>query len=68
MLNLENEIVKLACVDSKGNVSSPCGACREYMMQLSKNSKNIEILMNEKTKKIVKLEELIPDWWGYDRV
>ena len=37
-------------------------------MQLSKNSKDIEILMDEKTKKIVKLEELIPDWWGYDRV
>ena len=42
--NGENEIIKLVCVDSKGNVGSPCGACREYMMQLSKNSKNIEIL------------------------
>ena len=37
-------------------------------MQLSKNSKDIEILMDEKTKKIVKLKEFIPDWWGYDRV
>ena len=26
------------------------------------------ITNKEKTKKIVKLEELIPDWWGYDRV
>ena len=66
--NGENEILKLVCIDSRGEVASPCGACREYLMQLSKNSKNIEILMNEKTKKIVKLEELIPDWWGYDRV
>ena len=66
--NRENEIIKLACVDSKGNVGSPCGACREYMMQLSKNSKNIEILRDINTKEIVKLEELIPDWWGYDRV
>ena len=40
----KNEIIKLVCVDSKGNVGSPCGACREYMMQLSKNSKDIEIL------------------------
>ena len=66
--NSENEIVKLVCVDSKGKVGSPCGACREYMMQLSKNSKNIEILNDIDTKKIVKLEELIPDWWAYDRV
>ena len=66
--NGENEILKLVCIDSHGEVGSPCGACREYLMQLSKNSKNIEILMDEKTKKIVKLEELIPDWWGYDRV
>ena len=66
--NGENEIVKLVCVDSKGNVGSPCGACREYMMQLSKNSKNIEILRDFNTKEIVKLEELIPDWWGNTRV
>ena len=66
--NGENEIVKLVCVDSRGNVGSPCGACREYMMQLSKNSKNIEILKDINTKEIVKLEELIPDWWGYTRV
>lgn len=64
--NGENEIVKLVCVDSKGNVGSPCGACREYLMQLDKNSKNIEILKNEKTEEYVKLEDLIPDWWGYD--
>ena len=66
--NGENEIVKLVCVDSKGNVGSPCGACREYMMQLSKNSRNIEILRDFNTKEIVRLEELLPDWWGNTRV
>ena len=66
--NGENEIVKLVCVDSKGNVGSPCGACREYMMQLSKNSKDIEILRDINTKEIIKLEELIPDWWRYTRM
>lgn len=66
--NNENEIVKLVCIDSKGNVVSPCGVCREYMMQLSKNSKDIEILKNIDTKEIVKLGNLIPDWWGNDRV
>lgn len=63
--NNENEIIKLVCVDKRGNAISPCGACREYLMQLSKNSKNIEILLDGK---IVRLEELIPDWWAHDRV
>lgn len=66
--NGESKIEKLVCIDSKGNVGSPCGACREYLMQLSKNSKNIEILKDIDFKKIVILEELIPDWWGYDKV
>ena len=39
-----------------------------YLMQLDKNSKNIEILKNIETKETVKLENLIPEWWGYDRV
>ena len=66
--NGEKEIVKLVCVKKKEKAGSPCGACREYMMQLSKNSKNIEILKDEKTKEIVRLEELIPNWWGYDKI
>lgn len=66
--NGENEIVKLVCIDSKGNIGYPCGSCREYLMQLSKNSKNIQILKDINTKEIVLLEELIPNWWGYDRV
>lgn len=66
--NGENEIVKLVCIDSKGNIGFPCGACREYLMQLSKNSKNIEILKNKDNNEIIKLEELIPNWWGKTRV
>lgn len=66
--NGDSEIIKLVCIDSKDNIVYPCGACREYMMQLSKNSKNIEILKNKETNETVRLEELIPNWWGYDRV
>ncbi len=66
--NGENEIIKLVCIDSRGNVASPCGACREYMMQLSKNSKDIEILKDLEKKEIIKLKELIPDWWGSDKI
>ena len=46
---------------------SPCGACREYMMQLDKDSGEIEILLDLESKKTVRLKELIPDWWGADR-
>ena len=66
--NGDNDIIKLVCIDSYGEVVLPCGACREYLMQLSKNSKDIEVLMDRNTNEVVKLEKLIPDWWGYDRV
>ena len=65
--NGESRIVKLVCVTRDGNVGMLCGACREYLMQLDKNSKDIEILDNLATKEVVRLEELVPKWWGYER-
>ena len=66
--NGEEKIKKLVCVDSKGEVGFPCGACREFLMQLSRDSKDIEILKNIETKEVVKLKELVPNWWGETRV
>ena len=66
--NGENKITKLICFGGDGKIGFPCGACREYLMQLDKNSKNIEIITNLETKETIKLEELIPNWWGYNRV
>lgn len=65
--NGENKIVKLVCVMRNKQLGTPCGACREYLMQLDKDSKNIEILTNADTLETVRLEELVPMWWGYDR-
>ena len=65
--NGESQIDKVVAVMPDGRVGSPCGACREYMMQLDKNSGEIEILVDLETQKSVKLKELIPDWWGQDR-
>ena len=65
--NGESKIDKLVCVMRNGEVGSPCGACREYLMQLDKDSKNIVILRERTTYETIRLEELIPDWWGYDR-
>ena len=65
--NGESQIDKIVAVTPDGKVGSPCGACREYMMQLDKDSGEIEILLDLKSKKTIRLKELIPDWWGHDR-
>ena len=63
----ESKIDKLVAVMPDGSVGSPCGACRELMMQLDKNSGEIEILTNLEDKRTVRLMELVPDWWGAAR-
>ncbi len=65
--NGEYEIEKIVAVMPDGKVGSPCGACREFLMQLSKNSEDIEILMDINTLETVKLKDLVPNWWGKDR-
>lgn len=65
--NGESRIVKVVAIGPDGNIGSPCGACREYMMQLDKNSGDIEILLDLETRKTVTLKELLPDWWGTSR-
>lgn len=66
--NGESRIVKLVCVMSDGRVGSPCGACREMMMQLHPYSPEIEILTDLETLTTVKLGDLVPDWWGNERM
>ncbi|MDE5562742.1 MAG: cytidine deaminase [Clostridiales bacterium] len=64
LTNGESEIDKVVAIVEDGSVGAPCGACREFMMQLSKDSGNIEILMDYATRKTVRLKELLPDWWS----
>lgn len=65
--NGECEIDKVVAVVPDGGVGAPCGACREFMMQLHKESGNIEILMDYEKRRVVKLSELVPEWWGKER-
>ena len=65
--NGERQIDKVVAVMPDGRVGSPCGACREYMMQLDRNSGEIQILLDLETKQTVRLKELLPDWWGHSR-
>ena len=65
--NGESEVVKVVAIDRTGEVRLPCGLCREALMQLHANSKDIEILCNRDTEETIKLGELLPDWWGAGR-
>lgn len=65
--NGESKVDKVVAIVEDGSVGAPCGACREYLMQLDKDSGDIEILMDYETRKTVRLRELIPEWWGKNR-
>ncbi len=49
------------------NGGMPCGACREFLMQLNRENKNMEILTDYETRENVKLSEVLPNWWGDKR-
>lgn len=61
LANGENDIEKVVAVYKDGTVMAPCGACREFMMQLGENARNIEILLNNDGKSM-SLSELMPEY------
>ncbi len=63
----EQRIVKLACLMGDGSPGMPCGACREFLMQLDPRSSDMEILVSYPDVRTVKLGELMPSWWGTER-
>ena len=60
----ESRIVKVVAVMPDGSTGTPCGVCREFMMQLGPGSENIEILLSLEPCKTIRLGEQLPDWWG----
>lgn len=50
-----------------GGSGMPCGACREFFMQLSEKNADMEILVNYEKRETVRLRELLPVWWGTER-
>ena len=62
--NGEAEIEKVLAILPDGKNGAPCGACRELMVQLMpKKYKDIEILMDYQTGRVMTLGELTPEWW-----
>ena len=47
-----------------GRRKAKCGVCREFMMQLGKESAEIEVLLSLEPLKTIRLGEQLPDWWG----
>ena len=60
----EQSIKRVLAVMPDGNTGAPCGACRELMMQLMPGkAKNVEIMLDLKSERIVTLDMLTPEWW-----
>ena len=66
--NAESQIVKIVAVMPHRKAGMPCGACREFMMQLNKTAGEIEILCDYETKKVIRLKSLTPEWWSTDQM
>ena len=45
----------------------PCGACREFFMQLNIKNKDTQVMIDYKQRKYVTIGELLPKWWGEER-
>lgn len=50
-----------------GGSGMPCGACREFLMQLSLENKEMEIMVDYDKRETITLGELVPMWWGEER-
>lgn len=62
--NGEQEIQKVLAIMPNGTAGAPCGACRELMVQLMpERYREIEILLDLETQKVITLGELTPQWW-----
>lgn len=62
--NGESDICKVLAIMPDGKTGAPCGACRELMVQLMPEKyRDIEIMLDHESCRIVKLGELTPEWW-----
>lgn len=55
------------CPPYGGGSGMPCGACREFFLQLSDKNRNMQIMTDYDRRETVTLGELMPAWWGDER-
>lgn len=63
----ENIIKKMLIVDELGEILMPCKSCYEYLLDFN-GANEMEILVDLKNEKVVKVHDLLPDWWGTFRI
>lgn len=57
-------VYKVLCVLPDGSNGAPGGACRELMVQLMPGKyKDIEIMLDYLSERIIRLGEITPEWW-----
>lgn len=62
--NGESRITKVLAITPDGNCGTPCGACRELMVQLMPETyRDIEIMLDHESEQVITLGELTPNWW-----
>jgi len=62
--NGESRIRRVIAVDQNGKAMPPCGACREFMVQLMPDDfRSIEIMLDYGSGRVVTLGDLTPEWW-----
>lgn len=66
LTNGESKIVKLLCYKD-GKLVLPCGVCREFLMQMHEDNKDMDICLNADKNESVKLKDLVGAWWGYSK-
>lgn len=50
-----------------GGSGMPCGACREFFLQLSDKNRDMQIMTDYDKRETVTLGKLMPAWWGDER-
>ena len=64
LTNGENRLTKVLAIMPDGKCGTPCGACRELMVQLMPEGyRDVEIMMDYESGRVMTLGELTPEWW-----
>ena len=60
----EEQISRVLAIMPDGKCGAPCGACRELIVQMMAGGyRDVEIMMDYDSGRIVTLGELTPEWW-----
>ncbi len=64
----ESKITKLVIINELEEIITPEYSSLEYLLELCDDPSNVLILVDLDKEKVLKLSDLIPDWWGTFRL